>query len=141
MPRPLQNPLFQAIVNVLETVQLGGVGVGVGRGEAPDCSPPYLIVSTGGQSSFEGPWTDPDADADSRIQVTAIGVSDEQSMMMLDLARGVLTFTNLTAEGVAGRKILSVDLNLSRPGLVEQRGIPEPIFSNLDQYLIRTTPE
>lgn len=138
--RPKLNPLLQAVVNLLEAITLGGGTMPVGRNEAPKCDPPYLIVSGGTQASFTGPFGDGDADSSDRIQITAIGISDEQSIMAMDEARTALTFKALTAEGVADRKILSVDLDVSPAGFTEQRGLPEPLFSNADQYLIATTP-
>jgi len=140
MPRPKIKPIVKAVENVLSGIMLGGKQIPIGLGEAPECPPPYLIISSGTQGGYTGPWTDPDADASDRIQITAVGISDETSLGALDKAREQLTFANLVAEGIPDRKILSVNLNLSRGGFVEQRGIPEPLFSNVDQYLIATTP-
>ncbi len=140
MARPKRNPLLVSIYNILSVISLGPKDMPVGRGEAPECDPPYLIISSGFGGDFSGPWTDPDADEMARIQITAVGETDEQAAAALDLAREALTRTALIAEGVADRTVLSVNLDVSRNLLVEQRGLPNPLFSHIDQYLVHTTP-
>ena len=131
-----------AVASVLSAISLGSVNMPVGRGEAPECNDrPYLILSSPITSVFDGPISGTDEDDQKRVQVSAVGDTQQQALMALDKARDVMTTSVLqTAITGNGRRIQSVTLDLHRGDLREERGISEPLLTVVDQYLIRTTP-
>lgn len=143
--RPAKDPFIQAVIDVLENIDLGGVSMLVGDGHAPDCDPPYLIVvDPNAQGEFTGPISQPEADADVRFQVVAVGEIPTQARKALDKARTELTRDNLqTALDAlsAGRRVLRMWLEVSPGGRREDQGIPEPVFSSVDVYSALTTPQ
>lgn len=141
MNRPKQYPLSRAVMAALESITLGGGSMVVGDGVAPDCDPPYLIATGVPGGSFTGPLSAVDEDELARVQVRAVGVTREQAELALDLSRDVMTVALLQANYTGnGRRITNVELDVYRGGLTEGQGVPEPYFSEIDQYLVRTTP-
>lgn len=142
MPRPTAEPLMAAIESVLSSIALGSDTMPVGRGTVPDCpGRPYLILSSPITSTFDGSLETSDDDVQKRVQVSAVGDTQQQALMALDKARAVMnTPTIQTAMGGNGRRIHAVMLDLHRGDLREERGIPDPLFTVIDQYLIRSSP-
>jgi len=145
--RALNTPVMLAAKAVVEATLLAGVKVKVGLGEAPDCPAPYVILTRPTGGILTGDFRDPEIDADHRVQVIAVGELSEQSMRLLDAVRGTMTVANLQAEfdvldldGEPGssRRVSMVFVDVSRGETREERGLPEPLFSDVEQYIVRT---
>ena len=148
--RALNLPVMLAAKAVVESTQLGGATIKVGLGEAPDCPAPYVILTRPTGGILTGTMANPEADADHRVQVIAVGELSEQSTRLLDAVRATMTVENLQTEfdvldlaGEVGasRRVSMVFIDVSRGETREERGLPEPLFSDIDQYIVRTHPK
>lgn len=148
--RALNTPVMLAAKAVIEAIQTGGATLKVGLGEAPDCPPPYIILTRPSGGSLTGTLANPEADADHRVQVIALGQLSVQALRALDKVRQGLTVTalqtefdvlNTAGEAGADRRVTLCWVDVSRGEIREERGLPEPLFSDIDQYIIRTTPK
>ena len=138
MARALLSPIIQACLNIAEST-----GVPVGDGVAPDCDKPYIIVDSVSSPRYVGPLDDGEADSNDRIQFACVGITREQADSVRDDLRTALTFSALDAEFVtlsASRRTMELILDIPRGVQRDDRGLPAPIFSGIDQYLISTTP-
>lgn len=138
MARALLSPVIDACITIAEST-----GIQVGDAVAPDCPKPYIVVSSVSSPRYTGPLSDTEADSNDRIQFTCIGDTREQADWARDKLRAALTTAALDAEFVtasADRRTLRVILDIPRGVQRDDRGLPEPIFSGIDQYMIETTP-
>ncbi len=147
--RAYATPIQLAVKAVVTAIQLGGGTLQADIGVAPDCPPPYVIITAPTGGIVTGTLANPAADADHRIQITAVGDLPEQALRALDKVREALTITALQTEfntlsdnGEVGanRKVTWASLDISPGEFREERGLPEPLFSQIDQYIIRTHP-
>ena len=133
---------FSPTINACKVIA-ESTGFPVGMANAPDCEPPYIVISSVSGPRYSGPMSDPEADSNDRIQFSSIGTTQEQADALRDKIRAALTTVNLDAEfQTAGddRRILSVLLDIPRGVQRDDRGLPARIFSSIDKYLIETTP-
>lgn len=139
MQRPLISPIINACIAIAEST-----GVPVGDGVAPECDRPYIVVDSVISPRYDGPFLfAPEADSSDRIQFACIGDTREQADAVRDSLRTALTVVALDAEFVstsASRRTTRVILDIPRGVQRDERGLPDPIFSAIDQYMIETTP-
>ncbi len=141
MGRATLSPIIQACLNIAGTV--GTPNILVGDGVAPDCDAPYIVVNAVSIRPYSGPLSDPEADSSDRIQFAFIGPTREAADDMRDDIRLALTFSALDAEFIAltaNRRTLKLKLDIGRAAQRDDRGLPNPIFTGMDQYIINTTP-
>lgn len=138
MARALLSPVIDACIAIAEST-----GIQVGDAVAPDCPKPFIVVSAVSSPRYTGPLSDTEADSSDRIQFTSIGTTRQQADWARDKVRAALTTSALDAEftsASANRRTLRVILDIPRGVQRDDRGLPEPIFSGIDQYMIETTP-
>ena len=138
MTRPAISPVIQACINIAEST-----GISVGDAVAPDCPKPYCVVGVVSSPRYSGPLNSPESDSADRIQFSFIGDTREQADLARDDVRAALTMANLDAEFLtlsADRRTLSLILDIPRGVQRDDRGLPNPIFTGIDQYMIETTP-
>ncbi len=138
MPRALISPIIQACLNIAEAT-----GVPVGDGVAPDCDKPYIIIDSVSSPRYTGPLDDGESDSMDRISFACVGSTREQADLVRDGLREALTSAALDAQFItlsASRRTMEVILDIPRGVQRDDRGLPAPIFSGMDQYLISTTP-
>lgn len=144
MVRAKLKPVLDACKDVIEAnISLGGEAIPVGVDGAPDCDRPYIIVGAVSSPRYTGPINNTEADSNDRIQFTASSPSSDQANWLRDKVREVLTVANLDAAFVANsanRRTLMLILDIPRGTQRDDRGLPEPIFNSIDQYMIETTP-
>ena len=139
MPRAKLNPVILACIAIAETTNIV-----VGDGTAPEATRPYIVITAVSSPRYSGPpLTDSEADSADRIQFSFGGETREQADRIRDEVREALTATALDAEFVilsANRRVLNVILDIPRGVQRDDRGLPNPIFVAIDQYMIETTP-
>jgi len=138
MARAKLSPVIQACLNIAKAT-----GVPVGDGVAPDCDKPYIIVDSVSSPRYGGPLDDGEADSADRVQFACVGSTREQADLTRDDLREALTYAALDAQFIglfASRRTMQVILDIPRGVQRDDRGLPAPIFSGIDQYLIETTP-
>ena len=138
MARAKISPVIEACKTIA-----GAVGIPIGDGVAPDCPSPYIVIDSVSSRRYSGPFGDTEADSADRIQFACIGVTREVAGDIRDDIRALLTEDALNAEFVSqgsNRRTMQVILDIPRGVQRDDRGLPEPIFSAIDQYLISTTP-
>jgi len=137
--RPALDPFIQAIITTLQTIQLGPTAMEVGDGVAPECDPPYLIVNVGPGGTYSGDMANPESDHIARVIVVAIGETAEMARLALDEARTVMVRETID-DNLANRRVMYAWLDVTRVDVREERGLPDPLFSAVDQYIVATTP-
>ncbi len=138
MPRALLSPIIDACIAIAKSTN-----VPVGDGEAPDCDKPYIVVSAVSSPPYKGPMPDGEADSVDRIQFSCIGETRAQADAVRDDLRAAMTYAALDAQFItlsANRRMMHLKLDINRGGNRDDRGLPAPIFSGIDQYIIETTP-
>ncbi len=138
MSRALISPVLDACIVIAKSTN-----VPVGDGVAPDCDKPYIVVSSVSSQRYSGPLSDGEADSNDRIQFSSVGETREQADLVRDSVRAALTTSTLDAEFVtatANRRVLELILDIPRGIQRDDRGLPNPIFLAVDQYMISTTP-
>jgi hypothetical protein len=138
MARATLSPVIEACINIAEST-----GIPVGDGVAPDCDKPYIVVNSVSSPRYDGPFSDMEADSMDRIQFACIGSTRESADWARDKVRDALTVATLDAEFVTitePRRTMQIILDIPRGVQRDDRGLPAPIFSGIDQYLISTTP-
>ncbi len=138
MTRALISPILDACIAIAEST-----GVPVGDGVAPDCPRPYIVVDSVVSPRYTGPLSDTEADSSDRIQFACVGDTRRQADLVRDSLRAALTINAFDSQFVstgASRRILLVILDIPRGVQRDDRGLPDPIFSAIDQYMISTTP-
>ena len=138
MTRPSISPVIQACINIAEST-----GVAVGDAVAPDCPKPYCVVGVVSSPRYDGPLDSPEADSADRVQFSFLGDTREQADSVRDDVRAALTVVALDAEFItllADRRTLRLILDIPRGVQRDDRGLPNPIFTGIDQYMIETTP-
>ncbi len=146
--RPYRRLIMKAVVEVLNEVPLGAGFFKAGAGIAPDCPPPYGIVSFAGAAIYTGSLSKPEEEAQDRIQLTAVGDTQEQAIFALDVMRLGMEMVDIQTKYDSfsadpffqPRTFRRIWIDVSRRGDVEQRNIPDPVFSELDQYLVHHVP-
>lgn len=136
--RQTLSPTVEAFMAVLNTVMLGGKEAPADYDQAPDCSPPYFIVTTVSEV-VDGTMESPEADSITRLQVIAVGDDGVIAMKLLDKSRAALTREAMNTH-LTDRKVMLMTLDVMRGTDREERGLPEPLISKIDQYRIYTTP-
>jgi len=138
--RATVSPIIQAVLNVLRA----NLTKPVGDGEAPEgCSPPYVVVTGIVSGGLTGSIASPEVDAKDRIQVASVGNSREQADWLRDQCRAILFYDTIDADlavQAVDRRCLRMWVDVSTGLARDDRGLPEPLFSALDQYIIETTP-
>jgi len=143
MARAKLLPVMQACEAVVGTILVGGSAVPVSPANAPDCPKPYIVVTSVSSPRYTGPMSDTEADSADRIQFSCVALSAVQADWLRDKVREVLTTAALDAAFVtlsANRRVLMCILDIPRGVQRDDRGLPEPIFNSIDQYMIETTP-
>lgn len=138
MGRATLSPIIDACIIIAESTD-----VPVGDGVAPDCDKPYIVVSSVSTLPYGGPLDDGEADSSDRIQFSCVGETRVQADLTRDDLREALTVAALDAEfatASANRRTLKLKLDVSPDGQRDDRGLPSPIFTGIDQYIIETTP-
>jgi hypothetical protein len=138
MARALLSPVIDACIAIAEDT-----GIDVGDAVAPDCPKPFIVVSAVSSPRYTGPLSDGEADSHDRIQFSFIGNTREQADWARDKLRAALTISALDIEFItatANRRTMRVILDIPRGVQRDDRGLPEPIFTGIDQYMIETTP-
>ena len=138
MPRALLSPVIQACINIAEAT-----GVSVGDNVAPDCPKPSCVVSSVSSPRYDGPLSDGEADSADRIQFSFVGDTRAQADLVRDDVRTALTTAAFDAQFLAlsaDRRTLRLTLDSPRGVQRDDRGLPNPIFMGIDQYMIETTP-
>ena len=138
MSRALLSPIIDACIAIAKSTS-----VPVGDGEAPDCEKPYIVVNAVSSPPYKGPLPDGEADSVDRIQFSCIGETRAQADAVRDDLRAAMTYAALDAQFVtlsANRRMMHLKLDINRGGQRDDRGLPAPIFSAIDQYIIETTP-
>lgn len=122
---------------------VGGIGFPVSPSDAPNCPRPYIVVTSVSSPRYSGPMSDTEADSADRIQFSCIADTAEQADWLRDKVREVLTVSALDAQFVtlnADRRTMRLILDIPRGVQRDDRGLPAPIFTSTDQYMIETTP-
>ncbi len=138
MVRANQRELTNAILDVLR-----GAGIEVGDATAPDCDKPYTIVSAVSGPRYSGPMDNTEIDGVDRFQFSSIGETRDQADRNRELVRDALTVEALDAQFVTdtvARRTMMLVLDIPRGTRRDERGLPDPVFLAVDQYLIETTP-
>jgi len=102
-----------------------------------------MMVTAVSMRPYTGPFGDMESDSDDRIQISGIGATREQADSMRDTIRLALTVAALDTQFTAdseSRRTMKVNLDMSPVTRREDRGLPNPIFTAVDQYMIETTP-
>lgn len=139
MSRALLSPVIDACL----AIAADAANVIVGDGVAPNCDPPYVFVVAVSPQRYSGPFGDIEADSADRIQFSAVGRSRAQADSMRDAIRTFFTVAALDTEfgtQSISRRTLGVRLDMSPNTRREDRGLPNPIFTAIDQYIVETTP-
>ena len=139
MERSALRPIIKAVGSVCETSAFP-VGVSV----APDCDRPYYVVTSVSSPRYDGPFLHaPEADSMDRIQVASVSDTADQADWLRDKVRELLTIAALDqafVDASVSRRTLRVILDIPRGVQRDDRGLPAPIFTSIDQYMIETTP-
>lgn len=138
MARALLSPVLDACIDIAEST-----GIAVGDAVAPDCPKPFIVVGAVSSPRYTGPLSDTEADGQDRIQFSCIGNTRQQADWARDKVRAALTQSGLDAAFVTNgddRRCMRVILDIPRGVQRDDRGLPDPIFLGIDQYMIYTTP-
>ncbi len=138
MERADQRELTNAILAVLRAA-----GIEVGDATAPDCEKPYTIVSAVSGPRYDGPMDNTEADGSDRFQFSSVAVTRDSADRNRQLVRDALTVEALDAQFVVdavARRTMMLILDIPRGTRRDERGLPDPVFLAVDQYLINTTP-
>jgi hypothetical protein len=138
MERANQRELSNAILAVLT-----GAGIEVGDATAPDCDKPYTIVSAVSGPRYDGPMDNTEIDGRDRFQFSSIGETRDQADRNRELVRDALTVEALDAQfttDAVDRRTMMLVLDIPRGTRRDERGLPDPVFLAVDQFLIETTP-
>lgn len=136
--RAPQWPPVNAFYKVVGEIMADGKKIPSDIDQAPDCDPPYFIVKAVNETVDGSMWS-PEADSSLRIQLIAIGTDGALATLLLDKGRAAINKTALNAH-MTNHKIIRVTLDSNRGTMREERGLPEPFFSKIDQYLLHITP-
>jgi hypothetical protein len=138
MERADQRELTNAILALLTTA-----GIEVGDATAPDCDKPYTIVSAVSGPRYDGPMDNTEIDGSDRFQFSSIGVTRDSADLYRQKVRDALTVEALDAQFAADsvvRRTMRLILDIPRGTRRDERGLPDPVFLAVDQFLIDTTP-
>ncbi len=130
-----------AVISTL-TSHIAGLSItlAVGDGEAPahGTKDPYLVVHSLPSGPLDGSLGTPNADGDMLFQISAWGISREQSQGAADVARAALLNTPIV---IASRTVMRVALD-STGGTFRDDDLGETpsMYQTPDRYRIRTTP-
>ena len=139
MERANSREVTNAVIHLLEAIDT----MEVGDATAPDCDKPYTIVSNVSGPRYEGPMDNTEIDGQDRIQFSSIGETRDQADRNKEIVRAELTVEALTAQFVidsVARRCTMLVLDIPRGTRRDERGLPDPVFQAVDQYLINTTP-
>lgn len=140
MPRTvvLLEDHFKAIKDSLDlsTVPIGDGTAPRGPGKA-ELDPPYAVLYLIVGGSMDGPLNDTQADVNLIFQITAVGTTRQQALVVLDITRTRMQKEFLT---IPGRKVRDLRLNLPASGMIRDDDLPNPLFYAYDRYELDTTP-
>ena len=143
LARAAANPVLMAVADLIEAnVTVGVNPIQAGRGEAPPCEPPYVVVEQGPGSTFDGDLSNPEVDYMQVIQVSAVSPNSQVADQIRDDVRQVMKPDDLNAAiGNLGagvkykdRRVIHVSIAVDRAAFPAQRGLPQAIFASIDQY-------
>ena len=138
MVRANQREVTNAVIALLEAA-----GITVGDGTAADCEKPYTVITTVSGPRYEGPMDNTEIDGSNRYQFSSVADTRDQADWLREKVRVELTVQALDAQfvtdAVAQRTMLLI-LDIPRGTRRDERGLPEPVFMAVDQFLINTTP-
>lgn len=130
---PTVSPHIDAIISALSATTIP-----IGDGEAPqNTEPPYAILYLVSGLPPEGPLDDWQADLTLQFQLTCVGVTSEQARLVADLCSAVMVKENIS---IPGRRVMFIQQDGYTRDMREERSIPNPIFSTVVQYIVKTTP-
>ncbi len=118
---------------------LASVGVSVGDGRAPAGAVPafpYVVVYSLDAESRSGPISDGQADVTHVQQTTTVGVTQEQTQILLDDVRARMRDETMV---IAGREISLIEVEAG-DGVERDDDESPPLFYCVDVYSIMTTP-
>ncbi len=139
MERAPQDPITSAVLAVVADV----TGKPAGDATDPDCDKPYAVVHTVSGPRYDGPMDNTEIDSADRFQISCIGETREQADRIRDRVRAGFTREALDAQFVTdsvARRTMILILDIPRGTRRDERGLPDPVFIGVDQYLIETTP-
>ena len=132
------RPVTDAVLVMLRDV----VPVPVYDAKVPaNAALPYVVVASLAPSNWSGPWSDPHADGDLTVQVTAVGEDRRQVEHMADgcrrafLERGREGFTNPIL--IPGVRVMA---RYYETGTGFDPGIDLGVAQQADRYRLKLTP-
>ena len=135
----VETTVAERPVTVAIIAHLASLGVSVGDGRAPaGASPafPYIVVYPLDSPERSGPMSDGQADVDHNIQLTTVGVTQEQCQLLLDDGRARMRDDTLT---VPSRIVHLVEVEAGA-GVERDDDESPPLFYCVDIYSILTGP-
>lgn len=138
MVRANQREVTNAIIAVLEAASIT-----VGDGTAADCEKPYTVLTTVSGPRYDGPMDNTEIDGSDRFQFSSVADTRDQADWLREKVRTALTVEALDAQFVTdavARRTMLLILDIPRGTRRDERGLPEPVFMAVDQFLVNTTP-
>ncbi len=115
----------------------------IGDGVAPrgtnkeEVDPPYAVLYLIGGGTLDGPLSDSQADASYMFQITAVGETRQQALVVLDISRSLMQRELIS---VPSRVVRDIRLASPTSGMVRDDDLPNPLFYGYDRYELDTTP-
>lgn len=120
----------------LSTITIGDGTAPRGAGKV-ELDPPYAVLYLIAGGTMDGPLSDSQADVNLIFQITAVGVTRQQALVVLDITRARMQRELIT---IPNRKVRDLRLNLPASGMVRDDDLPNPLFYGYDRYELDTTP-
>jgi len=130
---------YLAVLNNLQTI----TNFEVGDGERPKdvtgafLDPPYAVLFLISGGDMEGPISDSQADITLRFQITAVGQSPKEAIVVQDYCAAKMHKSNLS---ISGRKVRNLTKVLASNGVRRDDDVPTPVFYCFQQWDLDTTP-
>lgn len=99
--------------------------------------PPYAIVFFLSGGTMDGDLADSQADVEFRFQITAVGNTQTEAMVVQDVCA---QFMQKELISVPSRRVRNVSKSLASEGAKRDDDVPTPIFYSFEVYLLDTTP-
>lgn len=138
MVRADDREVTNALIAILEAA-----GITVGDGTAANCEKPYTVISSVSGPRYDGPMDNTEADGSDRYQFSSVADTRDQADWQKSKVRAALTVEALDAQFITdsvARRTMMLILDIPRGTRRDERGLPEPVFMGVDQYLVNTTP-